>query len=199
VSDKRGGLALLTQGIHEYEVTDDPSRTMIITLLRAYEVTLCTVSFRWERRPDQGLSQVPGVIEQRYAICPHEGNWEKGDLLGAAEDYQLPLVVAQAGRGEGPQKQDHSLLEIRPSSLVLSALKRAEDKRDAWIVRIHNPARKSQNAVLKMPREVRSARLVNMNEERLRGAPALDVKGNTIRFPITPGKVATVEVKLRTR
>jgi alpha-mannosidase len=165
VADKSAGLAVITGGIHEYEVSDDPSRTLILTLLRAYEVTLCTVSWRWERRPDQEMSQ-------------------------------LPLVPVQAGRSEGRLPREGSLFEIKPASLVLSALKRAEDRPKALILRLNNPLARLERAKIRFPLPVAKARIVTMNEETLRGAPAVVVKVDTIEFEAPAKKIITVEVTL---
>jgi hypothetical protein len=196
VADKSAGLAVITGGIHEYEVSDDPSRTLILTLLRAYEVTLCTVSWRWERRPDQEMSQVPGRLEMRYALYPHTGGWAKSGIIGEAEDFQLPLVPVQAGRSEGRLPREGSLFEIKPASLVLSALKRAEDRPKALILRLNNPLARLERAKIRFPLPVAKARIVTMNEETLRGAPAVVVKVDTIEFEAPAKKIITVEVTL---
>jgi alpha-mannosidase len=199
VSDGSHGLGLITEGIHEYEVTDDPSRTLILTLMRAYEITLCTVSWRWERRPDQPLSQVPGAVQMRYAIVPHTGTWKEANLIQEAEDFQLPLIPAQAGRGEGDLPRDASLLEIRPASLVLSALKRAEDRADSVILRLYNPLPVLEKAQVVWPSAVREARIVTMNEEPVEPAPPVAIEGNSTTFEIGAKKILTLEVWLKAR
>jgi alpha-mannosidase len=195
ISDGKAGFAVLTQGLHEYEVTDDPSRTLALTLLRAFEVTLCTVSYRWERRPDQPLSQMPGTTEVRYAIYPHAGDWESGAVLREAEDFCLPLVAAQSGRGEGTLPREASLLEVQPASLVLSAVKKAEEG-DALIVRLYNPAPRSVSATVRFARPPRRVRAVNFNEEPLPAAeaPTIRPRGNAFRATLAAKKVMTFEV-----
>lgn len=200
VSDGRAGLAVLTQGIHEYEVTDDPSRTLILTLLRAYEAALCTVSWRWERRPDQPMTQAPGTLEMRYALCPHSGNWEKGELTRQAEDFQLPLIPVQAGAGNGEFARDAALLEIKPDSLVLSALKRSEDDPDKLILRLNNPLPHAQKAAIILPRPALSARFVDMNEKPSAGAPGINPPertGRSLQFTIGAKKIMTLEIALK--
>ena len=238
ISDGKCGLALLTQGIHEYEATDDPARAIAATLLRAFETTLCTVSYRWERRPDQELSQVPGRVTARYALFPHAGNWEQGGVMREAEDFCLPLIGVQTGRGEvggrgeggvsgegvvsgdggegggrgksgahseGGAPQDASLLEIQPESLVLSALKKAED-RDTLILRLYNPESRPAKGVIRFAKPIASARLLDMNEDSLPSslapslpssladAPALKPSSGALRLNVPPKKVITLEV-----
>ncbi len=203
VSDGRAGLAVMGKGLHEYEVTDDPSRTIALTLLRAYEVTLCTVSYRWERRPDQAGSQALGPIACDYAIFPHDGDWERGAVMREADDFFLPLVPAQTSRAEasrGGAPLESAQLELRPDSLVLSALKRAEDNPEAFILRVFNPASKAlKRACAVLPRPVASARIVNLNEEPVADAPAprIAAKGREVQFDIGPRKILTLELRFR--
>ncbi len=199
VSDGKAGLAVMAEGVHEYEVTDDASRTIGLTLLRAYEVTLCTVTYRWERRPDQGLSQVPGPLTLRYSVFPHEGNWEKGGVPREVEDFALPLQAVQTSRGNGDAPREAALLELKPASLVLSALKRAEDSHTI-VARVFNPGSRTVQASLVFPRALRSARLVDFNEEPVKGnkrKDSLTRSGKTVRFPIGPRKVLTIECELK--
>ena len=51
VSDRKGGLAFIADGLREYEVTQDADRAIAVTLMRAYEVSLSTVSCRWDSHP----------------------------------------------------------------------------------------------------------------------------------------------------
>ncbi len=194
VSDGRAGLAILTEGLHEYEVTDDPSRTIRLSLLRAYEVTLCTVSWRWERRPDQELSQVPGEIVTRYSLYPHDGNWEAGAVAQQAEDFHLPLVPVQCGgyeKGDWPMAEG-TMLRVEPDCLLVSAVKRAED-RERLVVRLYNLS-DAETAGRILPMQApSSAALLNMNEEPLEGA-GLAVKNGAVQVTVRSRQVVTVEI-----
>lgn len=197
VSDGKAGLAVLTQGLHEYEVTEDPSRTVAVTLLRAYEVTLCTVSWRWERRPDQELSQVPGRVVADYAILPHAGDWRKGRVFEEAENFQLPLLATQSGanREGGPWGLEGSLAALAPASLALGAIKKAED-RDTLVVRVNNPGSRAETATLEFPQAVAHAQVLDMNEDPLEDTPAPRIAGSRVTFPVGAKKILTLEVAL---
>lgn len=201
ISDGSLGLAILTEGIHEYEATDDDSRALALTLLRAFEVTLCTVSWRWERRPEQILSHQLGEHELRYAIYPHQGDWAKGRVMQEAEHFSLPLVPAQSGsRGSdaAPQKglplANFGFLEIRPDALVLSALKRAEDS-DDMILRLFNPTERAIKGGVRFFRPVKNARLANMNEEPLKDGK-IKINKNEILFAAPAKKIITIRLAL---
>jgi len=200
VSDGKCGFAVLTEGLHEYEVTDDDHRAIAITLLRAFEVTLCTVSFRWERRPDQELSQQLGAHEMRYSLYPHKGDWDRGQVKTEAEHFLLPLEPAQScplHPDEAKKKQilppSTGFLELEPVDIVLSAIKKAERSRDI-IVRVFNPTGRKLKGSLSFQLPIKKARIVNMNEEAMKGGQ-LKVEGKKVPFDITGKKVLTIRVK----
>jgi len=201
VSDGNCGMAILTRGIHEYEVVDDEKRSIALTLLRSFEVTLCTVSFRWERRPDQVLSQQLGAHELSYAIYPHQHDWDKGGVMSEAEHFILPLQPAQSSplkKGEADTEKlfpsKAGFFEIKPGDIVLSAIKKAEGSRDV-IVRIFNPTKRRIKAEIIFTSQIRKARLVNMNEESIKGGE-LKPKKNRILLDMEPKKVLSLKVRL---
>ncbi len=199
VADEENGLAILTEGLHEYEATDDEERAIAITLLRSFEVTLCTVSYRWERRPDQELSQQLGKHEVRYSIYPHKGDWDEGEVMQEAEHFTLPLEVSQSAPLHSDEvaggkflPQTASLFEIKPAELILSALKKAEDSRGV-IVRLYNPTETAIRGTLTFLTKIKRARLVNMNEKPIKGG-ALNPTGKAITINIAPKKVSTLRL-----
>ena len=76
---------------------------------------------QWDVYPWMKLSQSLGINECHYAILPHGGDWLKGRLHEAAEQFELPLETAQAGRGGGDLPKQFSFLEISPPEIILSA------------------------------------------------------------------------------
>ena len=192
VSDGRAGLAIINDGLREYEVTDTPDRTIAVTLLRAYEVALTTVSWRWERHPEMILSQSPGEHEFRYWIYPHAGRWWQSDVFEEAERLNVPVALAQTGPHAGELPKEMSFLKLEPQALVLSAVKRAE-RSDALIVRAFNPTAETVRGRLTLFRPIRAARLTNLNEE-----PQSDLapKKNSVTFDAGPKKVVTLALEI---
>src|SRR5690606_3491619 len=129
----------------EYEAKEDHERTLALTLIRSFEIALCTVSYRWERLPEMDGSQSLGPHVFQYALYPHEGNWEKGEIAQAAERFTLPVLPAQSAparntgmttvkSGKKNSKEvslplDCGLLEVEPASVMLSGIKKAESGR----------------------------------------------------------------------
>jgi hypothetical protein len=204
VSDGRAGLAIINDGLREYEVTDTADRTIAVTLLRAYEVALTTVSWRWERHPEMTLSQSPGEHEFRYWIHPHAGRWSESEVFAEAERLSLPVELAQTGPHGGELPPEMSLLSLEPEALVLSAVKRAE-RSDALIVRVFNPTDRvllgrltlfgsdRPGARFSGQRELRAARLTNLNEE-----PQADLtpSGSSVAFDVGRKQIVTLAVEM---
>lgn len=194
ISDGERGLALVNQGICEFEAIDDPERTLALTLLRAYEVSLCTVSYRWERLPEQMMSQQFGEHVRRYAIVPHAGDWQKGDICAEAERLCVPLQVAQSGPHKGGKApRERSLVAISPREVQLSAIKEAENGRNI-IVRVYNPTSRATKAKITLWKTPKRAWLTDMEENRLRDQSPLALKDETITVPVGKKGIVTVEI-----
>lgn len=192
VSDKRGGLAIINDGLREYEVMPGEERTIAITLMRAYEIALTTVSKRWERHPEMELSQCPGEHEFRYLVFPHAGAWDQGDVYTEVERLNVPLELAQAGPHKGDLPQRASFIEVTPVNAVVSAMKQSEDGK-SLVLRLFNPTTKSIHATIKTHAKLRSAQLVTLEET---SAKKLTVQAKSVKVPMGPKKIVTVKLDL---
>ncbi|GAB4312431.1 MAG: alpha-mannosidase [Candidatus Sumerlaeia bacterium] len=203
ISDGEAGLAVLADGIREYEAKDDRDRTLALTLIRAFELALCTVSYRWERLPEMEGSQSLGPHIFRYALYPHTGGWEQGGVLQAAERFSLPLLPAQSapaacnapGAVSSGHPLEHGFLEITPSSVLLSALKKAENGR-ALIVRVFNPTEQEHRVTLKTDFAFKAARAVTMEEKPSRQTWGLKVGKNSLTLQAPPKKIISLKLAL---
>jgi len=136
------------------------------------------------------LAQSPGINRCHYAILPHAGDWRQGSLYQEAEAFNLPLQTAQAGRGGGHLPKQFSFLEVAPREIVLSALKRCED-RDTLVLRMFNPTSQEVDGRVKCGPPVKEAWLTNMNEERRERLP---VQRDAVSIPFGHKKIVTVEL-----
>jgi alpha-mannosidase len=193
VSDGQVGLAILNDGLKEYEVTDNHSRTIALTLLRAFEVALTTVAWRWERHPEMKGSQSLGMHEYRYMIYPHEGDWEKGKVMTEADRLNVSLIPVQAGPYQGTLPKSMSFIEMQPSNLKISAIKRAE-KSDQIIVRIYNPTSEIVEGKLTMFKKPIKVRLLNLNEEEVEDNE-LVLSDYHINLQAKPRKIVTIAIE----
>jgi alpha-mannosidase len=165
MSDGKVGLALFNDGISEYEAIDDTQRTLAITLFRGVTATQSPVIDQWDVYPWMKLSQSLGTNEWRYAIMPHRGNWKEGKVYRESEKFNLILESAQAGKGGGDLPKELSFIEIESNDIVLSALKKHE-QRNSVVLRLFNPTSSEISTNVKFHVPVKEAWITNMNEER---------------------------------
>jgi mannosylglycerate hydrolase len=192
VSDGKTGLAIINDGLREYEVTDDATRTIGITLLRAFEVALTTVAWRWERHPEMKLSQALDEHLFRYFIYPHAGDWDEGKVMQQAEFFNVPLEMAQAAPHDGDLAKAMSFFELSPDDLVLSCIKMAEDG-DGIIVRVFNPTNREIQGTITCFQKPAQMRYTNLNEEPIDSRKP-DLIDDKIVFNIEAKKIVTLEL-----
>jgi len=193
VSDGKNGLAVINDGIREYEVTDDQSRTIGLTLVRSFEVSLTTVAWRWERHPEMKGSQSLGSHEFNYMIYPHHSNWAEGAVMGQADHFNVCLLPVQSGIHEGDLPYEKSFIELAPADLMISALKKAETS-DMIVLRLFNPTGKRIPAELKFDRRVEWAAYLNLNEEEIKESkPRLNLK--TVFIEAAAKKIITIGLR----
>lgn len=195
VNDGRVGLAFLSPGLREYEVTQGRDRSLAVTLLRAYEVNLTTVSKRWDPHPEMGLSQCPGQHEYRWLLYPHGGDTFTGEVLNVAEAMVTPLQPCQAGANpEGDLPGCHGIMEMDGGQVALSAMKPAEDGQ-GWIVRLYNPGTRPERVVLRFGFAVTSLSRCTMEETEPENDPAIPVQKGRAELEIGPKKIVTLRVR----
>jgi alpha-mannosidase len=97
-SDGETGLALLHDGLLEYEVVDD-GRELALTVLRAVGYLSRTEP---QLRPNPAGPpsrlegpQLQGHQRAEYAVLLHHGNWRAADCYGAADAFTIPLERAR--------------------------------------------------------------------------------------------------------
>jgi mannosylglycerate hydrolase len=188
VSDGAEGLALLDLGIPQYEVREDAARTLVLTLMRCFAQKN---TVRRAEYPDQPGSQCLGPQEFRWALYPHRGNWESAGVTAEAYAYLLPLRAAQAGRStKGSLPRSLGFFELRPATLELAAVKRAEG-RDRVVLRLWNPSDREAVAELVCFRKPKVARALSLAEELL---GRLKIRRNAVQLRAGARKILTVEI-----
>lgn len=192
ISDGKLGLAVINDGIREFEAVDDDQRTLCITLLRGFTAMQSPVIDQWDVYPWMELAQSPGRHQWRYAIMPHSGDWQEGEVYREAEKFNLPLEAAQAGKGKGDLPKQMSFIEIEAKDIVLSALKRCEH-RNTLVLRLYNPTLKDIDTNIKFFRPIKEAWLTSMNEERRK---KLSVNDHAVSIHFGYKKIVTCEVLL---
>lgn len=189
---ERLGMAVLTRGLHEYEVTFD-DMGIAITLLRAFRIILEVSEDKKQELPDQG-SQCLGVQEFEYALMPYAGTWREAGVLRAAQEFNTPARVVQCGRGRGRLPREASLLEMGGASeAVFAALKQSEDGA-GFALRYFNPVNDPIEVAIQSPHIKKAAR-VNLDESPIKNVKAT-MAGVTVLTPAK--KIETLKLEFKT-
>jgi mannosylglycerate hydrolase len=193
LSDGKNGLAISNRELIEFEVTEDISRTAYLTLLRCMDVNICTEGRCGTIETGAMGPQCLGEHTFHYAIYPHRGDWQEGDVYQVMEDFVYPPRVYQISKHDkGTLPESLSLLTIDPSSVQIASVKRAQDT-DGTIIRFYNPGTETVNAKLKFAKKPLEAFITDLNEEIIE---QLDVAADgTVKIEIQCCKIITVLCK----
>lgn len=190
VSGEGAGLAIINDGLREYEVTQDTDRAIAVTLMRAYEINLTTVSWRWECRSDMNLTQCPGEHTFSFLVYPHAGDYAEAEVFAQAERLTVPLDPAQTGAHAGTLPKSHGFLTVTPKNLVVTAIKRAEDA-SGMVIRLFNPTEAPLSGALQFANPPQRAERLSLEEKT---EASLPVEGNRVAVTAGPKKIVTVRV-----
>ncbi len=113
------GIALLTDHTTSYLQTD----SLILGLTVQY-----IGKALWGRN-----YKVDGPTEINYALLPHPGNWENGEIESASNRWNQPMVVRFSNNSQEPA--EFSILETLGDNLEITSMIIDEDK---LIVRLYN-------------------------------------------------------------
>jgi hypothetical protein len=184
-SDGTAGLALLHDGLLEYEVVDE-GRELALTLLRA---TGYLSRIALPLRPDPAGppmpvegAQVQGVRVLEYAVLPHRGDWHRAGLYGAADEFLVPLERARGGGVAGATRPPTGQsLAVRGAQV--SAVTREPG---GLLVRVFNPGPEPVTAEI----ERHGAPATGWTVDLL-GRPRAPFEG---AVPLRPAQIATLRI-----
>lgn len=195
VSDGKLGFAFLGKGLREYEVIDDARRTLAITLLRghrAYMTSIDNLSPDELERHIRGQHSL-GEHEFEYALYPHRGDWQAGEVLREAYDHKVPMRVLQGVAKGGQERASQSLLEIEPRGAAqLSALCQSEDGK-ATILRLWNVSQKDESLTIRFGFPVAAIKVVRMDETMAEGEAQRSADAWKVALP--KGKILTLRIE----
>ncbi len=153
VEDTKGGLAVVAPfGLHEYEVTQTPDRSLMLTLFRSTHKTVQT-----NGEPDGWLLR---KMNFEYLLIPFAEKADRAALARIASEAQTGVRVLATAEAPAPV----SFLEVEGDGLVPTSMKAAEDGQGG-IVRLWNPTDTAQAAVLRVTRPLRQVWRCNLLED----------------------------------
>lgn len=145
-SNERYGVSILNDGKYSYDVfVRDVGLTVLRSPIYAHHMPVQPEPDTRYRYTDQGEQRF------RYALFPHAGGWEEaGTVRRAAELNHAPIALLSSYRPHGRLPQSAAFAVVEPASVVLSALKQAEQGDDV-IVRLYETAHIASEATIELP------------------------------------------------
>jgi mannosylglycerate hydrolase len=190
ISDGTEGLAILTGGIGSYEISDRPDRALHVPIIRAYDCKVDCGEAVMNSYPDWEHTQCMGKHKFHFALYPHTGDWEQGEVVQQAAWFSVPVKAAQHGKGSGTLPMSQSWFSLQPDVLKLSTLKKAEND-DNLIIRFFNPTSKCRMANLTLADCFTEAWLCDLSENRLK---QVEIQNGAAQLRVEAKKIITVEV-----
>ena len=190
-SDGSNGVAVLNNCLTEFQLVDDDRRTLALTLLRATRNRICTESRVSSEFPDAPGCQMLQTIDYEYAIYPHAGDWNEGQVYAEADKLNAKPAATQISMNRGgdlPAAASHYAIDN--DALILSSIKKAED-RDSMIIRLYNPTGSEQHGELRLGVPCTAAWINNLIEKRGEELPVVD---GAVVLHVPQGKILTIEV-----
>jgi len=197
VSDGRAGLTLISRGLPEVEARREPGGVaLLLTLLRCVG---------WLSRDDMPVrprhagpgiplpgAQCLGAYTFHYALVPHGGDRETVGWLSTfpqAYAFNAPMRAVVTDPHEGPLPAALSFVDVSPASVIVSAIKWAEEH-DGLIVRVWNIAPRPVEARLRLGLPFSRAFLIDLHEQS--GEDLHPDADSAIRFSMRRRQIKTV-------
>ena len=188
LADETGGLAVLNYGLPEYEVFDDKSRTIALTLMRSntYVTKTWWPSLRSPRQEMRGESVF------RYAVMPTVPQAPAAEVYGEALAFNVPPRTIATTRHEGGPVTEGSLVEVSGPAQI-SALKKAED-RASVILRLYNPLDEPVPTTVKLALPLRAAHYATLGEDLQESIPVAE--DGTLSLEIPKKRIVTLDLEV---
>ena len=191
LTDEKYGITIVNKGLPEYEISDDS--TILITLLRCVGyLNKNNLMTRWRLAgPDIATpdAQCLGKHIFNYSIILHKKSWE--NAYKEALEYLYPIKGYEIENSSGDLLPKQSLLSISPNSMILSAIKKAEDG-NGIIVRFYNINKIDSEATLEFYKNIKKCYITNMLEENKSECTIDD--GKKVKIEVQKNKIITMRI-----
>ncbi len=195
VENGKRGLAVFNLGLPEYEVLDNASGSIAMTLLRAFGYPKMSGIGREDlavRIGNEG-SQCPGRQHYELALYFYNGPWQATGVQRHEREHKYPTLSVHQGRyaGSGLSKCE-SFLKIEPEALYLTALKKAEWS-EGIVMRFYNPLDRELAGSIWFRFPLKRGWTVKLNEEILTELSVADA--HKIELNVPPKKIMSLLIE----
>lgn len=208
LTDGKTGIAVIPQGVREYEVLDDSKIRLTLFITYGF-MGKENLIYRPGRASGERIIETPAAqllkeMEFNFGFTSYAGDINDSDIDTLAKQYNTNLEVytyAEFLNGrlifsqreiEGQNAKIHSLFETE-GNLVVSAVKKAEED-DGYIIRLYNGKdHKDLDDKIKFNFDIKEAYYTNLKEEK---TEEIKVENNTISVKeLSHCKFVTIWVK----
>jgi alpha-mannosidase len=167
------GVSLLNKSKHGYDIKGSMMR---LSLLRS------------PKSPDPTADR--GKHSMEYSLYPHKGNWRDAGTVKRGYEYNNDLIAVMGSSHKGKLPQSKSFVQLAPSNLVLTTIKKAEES-NAWIYQWYDGGKEESDAVLTMPQTPKKVVLSNFLEND--GSP-VPFEKNVVKVKTKKNGMVTLKV-----
>lgn len=166
INDGEYGLALLNQGLPEYEIIPE-NNTIALTLLRC--VGWLSRGDMEYKKGNAGPSfatpeaQCLGENTFSYALIPHQGSWDDASIPRKTKQYKTKVLTKQLKNQPGNLSDEYSFIELGGEHLEISAIKKHEFE-DKLLIRIYNPINRETSGKIKLGFNIHKVYLGRLDE-----------------------------------
>lgn len=137
--------------------------------------------------------KVHGPTEIRYALLPHSGNWENGEIEKASNQWNVPILAQFTSHAAEPQER--SILETVGDNLEISAVT-VEDNN--LLVRIYNTSSRQTSRELIWNGNIEKIEQVTLNGDPIRELSSVNLKDGRLLTKMTIPQFGFVTLRLTT-
>ncbi len=142
--------------------------------------------------PDQGTQDI-GHHEFIYGLAGHQGDFRAAQTDWQAFRLNQPLIAFEAPKHQGRLGRSFSLLEVSNSRIRVLAVKKAEQSKEEFVIRlVELDGKPAREVGIKFGYQVIAAREVNGAEEPVGAAT---VAGGSLVTSFTPFQLRTFAVR----
>ena len=192
INDEEYGIALLNQGLPEYEVIPE-NNTIALTLLRCIGwLSRGDLEYRKENAGPSFPTPEAQCLGEHifyYALIPHQGSWDDACISRKTRQYKTKILTKQLKNQPGNLSDKFSFIELKGDYLEISALKKHEFE-DKLVVRVYNPADRETTGKIKLGFDIHKVYLGRLDESYGEKLPYDDV--DEVKIELKPREIKTI-------
>jgi len=166
INNKEYGLAVLNQGLPEYEIIPE-NNTIALTLLRCVGwLSRGDLEYRKEGAGPSFATpeaQCLGENTFSYALIPHQGSWDDARISQKTKQYKTKVLTTQLKNQTGNLSDKYSFIQLEGKYLEISAIKKHEFE-DKLLIRVYNPTNRETIGKIKLGFDIHKVYLGKLDE-----------------------------------